>query len=177
MLLTVLLNNSMDRNLDYLNENTQFHEDIIKLRKENVEFRNSNNEFSRENYRLKDTNTKLDKENIEIKSDYVNLGIKHKKLLADNNKLNEDYMKLGLTSKELFAENDLLREANSKYVKQIEILQTKVECQESFVRGSNMEYEALSVCNPSLFKPDVPASTTVIVEEVEDKPKNKLKIT
>ena len=49
---------------DLKTKNTQFHEDIIKLRKENVELRNSNNDLLSENYHLKDTNTKLNNENI-----------------------------------------------------------------------------------------------------------------
>ena len=78
---------------------------------------------------------------------------------------------------EINKKNDILMVENDELRKKIDILQTKVECQESFVRGANMGYEALSACNPSLFKPDAPASTTVVVEEIEDKPENKLKIT
>lgn len=77
----------------------------------------------------------------------------------------------------LSRKNDILMVENDELRKKIETSQTKVDCQENFVRGSNMGYEALSTCNPSLFKPDFPTSTTVVVEEVEEEVKNDLKLT
>ncbi len=69
---------------------------------------------------------------------------------------------------EINKKNDVLIFENNELRKKIDVLQTKVECQESFVRGANMGYEALSDCNPTFFKPDVPTTTTVVVEEIEN---------
>jgi septal ring factor EnvC (AmiA/AmiB activator) len=134
------LNNSMDRNRDYLTENTQFHEDIIKLRKENVELRNSNNEFLKENYRLKDKNKILDETNLKIEQDLA-------KVIPIN--------------RELFAENETLRiELNSK---ESMITHLKSTVYLRAVLDGTEKPEEINKIHPPIFKTNPPPS--VIVKE------------